>query len=84
MIMAKFLNKKIEVRQDRKNNPAAFRVNEAWFPVSEVLEVWKDTGTWWDGEMEKTFYRVEGANGSLYELYRDIGGRAWFLYKIYD
>ncbi|PKM80206.1 MAG: hypothetical protein CVU89_14565 [Firmicutes bacterium HGW-Firmicutes-14] len=82
--MAKFINKATEIRCDSKGNPFAFLFNKKWFRVNHVLEIWKDTGTWWDGEPEKTFFRVETTGGSLYELYTDDTGGRWFLYRIYD
>jgi hypothetical protein len=48
-----------------------------------VLDVWPDTGSWWDGEEESLFFRIAAADGKLFELIRDRSGR-WRLYKIYD
>ncbi len=82
--MVKLINKNIEIRYSTNDTPLAFRFNGKWLPVSQVLEIWKDTGTWWDGESEKTFYRVNTHEGSLFELYRDNNSLAWFLYRVYD
>ncbi|PKM47846.1 MAG: hypothetical protein CVV03_01305 [Firmicutes bacterium HGW-Firmicutes-8] len=82
--MTKFVDKRVEVRCDGKNAPLAFRWNGRWAPVNRILEIWKDTGAWWDGEAEKTFYRLETSAGGLYELYLDNADQTWFLYRIYD
>ncbi len=82
--MVKCLEQQIKVRCDGRGNPLAFCWRKKWIPVSQILELWRDTGTWWDGEAEKTFYRVAAAGGGLYELYLNTAGRTWFLYKIYD
>lgn len=82
--MVKCIDKKVDVTTDTLNNPCSFHWNEQWFEVKCILELWKDTGTWWKGESEKTFYRVETPEGSLYELYLDITEKIWFLYRIYD
>lgn len=82
--MVKCIEKKVDVATDTLNNPSSFHWNGQWFEVKSILEHWKDTGTWWKGESEKTFYRVETPEGSLYELYQDITEKIWFLYRIYD
>ncbi|MCL4440664.1 MAG: DUF6504 family protein [Firmicutes bacterium] len=82
--MTKFIDKRIKVMHDYKNNPRAFLYRGKWLPVCRVLEMWKDAGKWWDGEAEKTFYRVEAAGSSLYELYVVNNNQAWSLYRIYD
>ena len=82
--VVKLINKNIEIKHSLNNTPLAFRFNGKWLPVSQVLDIWKDTGIWWDGESEKTFYRVNTPEGSLFELYRDSVSRSWFLYRVYD
>lgn len=88
--MSKFIDKSIEVISGKKPvpgsraTPQSFYWNHKWIHIRRVLELWKDTGTWWDGESEKTFFRVETAAGSLYELYQDDTNQTWFLYRIYD
>lgn len=82
--MAKFIDKEVLVKHDDKYTPLAFFYSTRWLPVDHVLEIWKDTGTWWDGESEKIFYRIAAGSGSMYELYRDTGSHIWFLYRIYD
>ncbi len=64
--------------------PAAFRWRGRFWLVIRACEVWKDTGSWWEGEGEKTFFRVEVAGGRLMEIYRDQATGRWFLYRVYD
>lgn len=54
------------------------------YTVRAVLERWKDTGRWWEGERPKFFFRLQTSGGGLWEVYFDPAERAWFLYKIYD
>lgn len=82
--MAKFINKRIEVSCDTKNIPSAFRFNGKLRVVTKVLEIWKDTGCWWNGEAEKMFYRAEADGNGLYEFFLDIEHQVWYLYKTYD
>jgi len=82
--MSKFIDKPIEVRSSQENFPLHFLYNGRWIKVNQTLDLWKDTGTWWDGEAEKTFHRIESSDGSLYELYHDSFSQSWFLYRVYD
>lgn len=67
--------------------PRRFRWQGRWFWVDDVLEFWRDTGQWWEGEAEKAFFRLQagagGAGKGLFELYRVESGE-WRLYKVYD
>lgn len=51
-------------------------------PVQTILEHWQDTGRWWAGEPEKTFYRLVCQDGSIHEIFFDQ--QNWYLYKTYD
>ena len=82
--MSKFIDKPIEVKSSEENCLFHFRYNGRWIRISQTLELWKDTGTWWNGEPEKIFHRVESSDGSLYELYQDSSNGSWFLYRVYD
>lgn len=84
MCVARLFNREIKVETDQKENPRFLKHYGSWEGIKNVLEVWKDTGTWWDGEAEKTFYRVEAAGGSVYEIYLNSGNGKWYLYRIYD
>ncbi len=52
------------------------------FRVEKILDVWKDTGEWWDGEEEKTFVRLLTTGGGTVELFHS--DRGWHVYKTYD
>ncbi len=82
--MSKYVEKQVEVVSSSDGIPCSFYWNGKWTEICRVLELWKDTGTWWEGESEKTFFRIEAAGESLYELYLDSLKQAWFLYRIYD
>jgi hypothetical protein len=68
----------IKVICDSQGMP--YRVKDQ--PVQAILEHWQDTGRWWAGESEKTFYRLVCKNGSVYEIFFDQ--QHWYLYKTYD
>jgi hypothetical protein len=48
-----------------------------------VLERWRETGRWWEGEAPKLFFRVE-TTGGLWEIYFDTARQTWHLYRVYD
>lgn len=52
--------------------------------VERILERWRDTGSWWEGESEKAFFRVFCYDGGIREIYLDLRLRQWFLYRVYD
>lgn len=53
--------------------------------VSErILDRWRDTGMWWEGESTKEFWRILFQDSRVWEIYQDRVSGEWFLYKIYD
>ncbi|MBC7347013.1 MAG: hypothetical protein H5U00_06090 [Clostridia bacterium] len=64
--------------------PRAFRWRGKSYAVLEILEVWRDTGRWWEEEAPKLFFRLRTAGGGLWEIYRDEARGTWHLYKVYD
>lgn len=73
----------IEV-QCRAGVPVIIRCGSHVLQVEKVLERWRDTGCWWEGESEKAFFRVLCQDGGIREIYCDLLSRQWFLYRIYD
>ena len=51
--------------------------------VRRILNAWRETGYWWEGEHEKDFYRVE-CDAGQYDIYRDRETGEWFLYRILE
>lgn len=52
--------------------------------IKEVLECWRLTGAWWDGEGEQTFFRIRTDKGSIYELSFDHARSAWKMAAVED
>lgn len=83
--MAKLIDRPLkQVEISRSGEPLRFTWEGRSWPVSRTTEVWKDTGRWWEGEGEKTFFRLETAGGRLVELYRDHKSGMWSIYRVYD
>ena len=79
--MSRLVDRPLPLVADAKGNPLRFFWQGRWHQVRVIFDSWREVGAWWEGEPEKTFYRVEADSG-LYELYSD--GTSWGLYKILD
>ena len=77
------MNRRVRVAVAPDLRPRGFWWGRKWLAVSEVMEDWRDTGQWWEGEAEKHFYRVAAGCG-VYELCFVPQGGEWTLYKVYD
>ena len=74
----------LRVTLNKKNAPAAFEWRGRMYRVKEVQECWRLTGAWWDGEGERTFFRVLTDKGGIYELRFDHGKNAWEMALVRD
>ncbi|HLT58293.1 MAG: DUF6504 family protein [Limnochordales bacterium] len=63
---------------------ARFRWQDRIYRVTRIVDQWSYLGRWWAGEGEWRFYRVETADGGLFELYWDAAADQWRLYRVYD
>lgn len=66
----KVFRRPIEVRFS-DGRPVGLRLNGHWCRVRRVLDLWRETGRWWEGEKEKQFLRVEA--GGIHVIYRAVG-----------
>lgn len=74
----------IQVVLNNKNRPAAFKWLGRMYRVAEVQECWRLTGAWWDGESERTYFRVRTDKGGIYELCFDHKRSAWTMEVVRD
>lgn len=81
--MVKLKDCAVNVRTNHSQVPLSFCWNDTWFSVEAILDCWKDTGCWWKGEVEKTFFRV-ASRKQVFELYNEKDTSDWHLYGIYD
>jgi len=82
--MTRLMRKETAVRLGSSAVPRSVLLAGNWCQVKQVLEVWKDTGCWWEGEGEKTFYRVRMEDEGMLEIYHCSDRDIWVLYRIYD
>lgn len=79
--MSKIIDTPVLLVTERER-PRKFFWFKRWVNVAKIMDEWKETGRWWDGDQEKTFFRILSPEGSIYELYGQE--RRWNLYKVYD
>ncbi|MCX7598340.1 MAG: hypothetical protein N2512_05670 [Armatimonadetes bacterium] len=54
----KVVGRPVELRIEA-SVPGALRLRGRWRPIRQILDRWRETGRWWEGEQEKEFLRVE-------------------------
>ncbi|MGI6037290.1 MAG: DUF6504 family protein [Limnochordia bacterium] len=72
----------ITIKVNQQNKPCAFRWKKRQYPITEIIDEWREAGQWWLGEPERHVYRVLTSTGGLYELHQ-AGGR-WYLSQVFD
>jgi hypothetical protein len=82
--MSKLRHQTLQVSCDGQGSPFCLQKDQQTAQVEQVLDCWRDTGCWWEGESEKLFYRLSLDNGAVVEIYRDMEAHTWVLYKVYD
>ena len=82
--MSKLRHQTLQVSCDDQGLPFYLQKDQQTAQVEQVLDCWRDTGCWWEGESEKLFYRLSLDNGAVVEIYCDMETHNWVLYKVYD
>lgn len=77
-------NTQIQVNLSKKNTPQSFCNAGRVYRVKEVQESWRYTGAWWDGEGEKTYFRVMTDKGGIYQLSFDHINSIWRMAWVED
>jgi hypothetical protein len=82
--MAKRIHASIRVVLDPDGAvPLAFHWGERRYRIDRVEACWKQVGAWWDGEGERTCFRVTTEEG-IYEITHDHPSGCWMLVSILD
>jgi hypothetical protein len=79
----KVIQKEIQVQIDERKVPKAFAWRSCTYRVQKVIDVWEETGEWWDKATPRTVYRVLTPQGT-YELHFLQQPKRWILYSIDD
>jgi hypothetical protein len=70
---------------DKSNHmPCSIEWQGRVYRVSSIQEYWRLLDAWWDGLGEKTFFRVECANRSVFEIVYDHKNKQWLLARVED
>lgn len=79
--MARLVHRPIAVEW-KQGNPMCFRDGDRLHRVVEVVDGWLEMGDWWNGEGERTVFRVRTEEEGWY----DIEGidDDWFVYRVWD
>lgn len=88
--MGQRMRKEVQVKLDSRGRLGGFYHNGQFWRVNSMMEEWRDTGEWWNGEAEKLFFRVtarpirdEGAP-VLCEIFFEPHDDRWILYLLHD
>jgi len=83
--MTRRIDAPVRVVLDRSGTkPAAFLWERRCYRVRRVEACWKQMGSWWDGEGERTCFRVAVEAAGIYELAHDHETGQWFLMGVLD
>ena len=82
--MNKRVSREVTVKLGKSHQPLAFKWRERMYHIREVQECWRFVGAWWDGESEKTFFRIATDSGGIYELCYDHGEDRWAILVVRD
>ncbi len=82
--MSKIINQPVLVVTDKTRKPSRFFWFKKWFGVLKITDIWSEVGRWWEGEPEKTVYRIVSDRGLVAELEFEAPAGRWVLYKVYD
>ena len=64
--------------------PVALQIKHTWRPIKRILDYWRETGRWWEGEPEREFLRVEAGGIAIIGRVRRKGNNEWRLYATDD
>ena len=68
--------------------PTGFLWGDRYYGVEQVVLAWKECRAWWDGQGERTCFRVRAAArdqpAGHFDLVYDHEGRGWLLTRVWD
>ena len=80
--MSKILNRQISVGT-KGDLPQKIFFRGKWLWVEKIMEQWRETGRWWENEVERDFFLIQTSVGGFL-LYRENSTHRWVLYKVLD
>ncbi|MCL6441911.1 MAG: hypothetical protein K6T83_00360 [Alicyclobacillus sp.] len=84
--MSRLVHRAVEVTENQVGEPVAFVDGQQRYTVMLIQDRWVEAGEWWNGETQRTIYRVlttdTGHGIGLYDLERTEG--QWRIYRVWD
>ena len=74
----------LQVCLNAGNSPISFIRQGKLYKIRQVFECWRLIGAWWDGQGERTFFRVLTDQGGIYELCFEHLKSEWKLSRVED
>lgn len=63
---------------DKRHGPVAIQHGARRWEIAAIQDSWRLDDEWWRVPIERIYYLVELAHGSLRTLYRDLRSDAWY------
>lgn len=79
--MSRIVNRPIQVIV-RYGEPYIITDGENTYTVESVLDKWVESGAWWDGEPERSVFRVLTTEQFMFDVERVA--EKWSIYKVWD
>ncbi len=67
-----------------KNQSRCEVQSDAKLSRAHILEVWVETGRWWQGEERRTCYRLLTEDGKVLEIYKEPSAGEWCVLRWID
>ncbi|WP_425388164.1 DUF6504 family protein [Alicyclobacillus ferrooxydans] len=64
------------------DTPASFLDGSEKHKITEVVDCWRESGEWWNGEPPRQIWRVFTDKNGFFDL--EQVGDAWSIYRVWD
>ena len=64
---------------DAQQMPQRVLEADCTYQLTQLLEQWQETGKWWEGEAQRSFYRFAAEGGILLELCSNSCDGSWSM-----
>lgn len=71
--MARRISQNVKVEVSASGAPRAFAWRGYTYGPLTLIESWRESGCWWDGEPQRHVFRVTDACGGVFELHHLAG-----------
>lgn len=68
----------------QKGQPLRFHFRARSVQVGRIVDCWRETGRWWEGEDEREFYRLADTHQTHYVISCTRATQEWTLHEVCD